>query len=341
VNAGPSEPLDTGGRTVPAEWIDYNGHMMDAYYFVAFTEATEAMLDHLGLGAAYRAQANCGMYTVESHLCFRASIRAGEKLRYRSHLLAADTKRLHVLHQLLLADGAEAATNELMFLHVDLASERVTRFPADRHRAVLTLASRHAGIAVPGVVGRAIAMPARRPASSAVAGTVAHPEGVLVTGVYGAGKSSVAAEVAGLLEERGERYALLDLDYLSWASPSDGSRSGELQLMLQNLAAVTATYLAAGIDRFVLAYFLRDPAELEAVRRLLPFPLRIARLELPLSQIRQRLSGDVTSGRQDDLREAEASIAAGLGVGLEDITVLNDRPVRLVAREVMTFIGWL
>jgi hypothetical protein len=25
------ELLATGGRTVPAEWIDYNGHMMDAY----------------------------------------------------------------------------------------------------------------------------------------------------------------------------------------------------------------------------------------------------------------------------------------------------------------------
>ena len=46
-------PLATGGRTVPPEWIDYIGHMMDAYYFVAFTEATEAFLDHLGLGERY------------------------------------------------------------------------------------------------------------------------------------------------------------------------------------------------------------------------------------------------------------------------------------------------
>ncbi len=32
---------------MPPEWIDYNGHMMDAYYFLAFTEATEAFLDHV------------------------------------------------------------------------------------------------------------------------------------------------------------------------------------------------------------------------------------------------------------------------------------------------------
>jgi acyl-CoA thioester hydrolase len=160
----PGGPLETGGRTVPADWIDYNGHMMDAYYFVAFTEATEALLDYLGLGAAYRAQANCGLYTVECHLRFRASIRAGAKLRYSSQLLAADTKRLHVLHRMVVAEsGAEAATSELMFLHVDLAAERVTPFPPDQHHAVLALARQHAAVGVPGVVGRGIAMPSRVP----------------------------------------------------------------------------------------------------------------------------------------------------------------------------------
>jgi adenylylsulfate kinase-like enzyme len=34
-------------------------------------------------------------------------------------------------------------------------------------------------------------------------------EGVLLTGVYGSGKSSVAEEIAYLLEQRGEPYACL------------------------------------------------------------------------------------------------------------------------------------
>ncbi len=49
---------------------------------------------------------------------------------------------------------------------------------------------------------------------------------MLLTGVYGPGKSSVAAEVAYLLEHRGER--------------SRGTTGG-------------------GIGRFVLAHFTRDP----------------------------------------------------------------------------------
>jgi hypothetical protein len=39
---------------------------------------------------------------------------------------------------------------------------------------------------------------------------------VLLTGVYGSGKSTVAKELAYLLEQACEPYALLDLDYLSW-----------------------------------------------------------------------------------------------------------------------------
>ena len=50
-------------------------------------------------------------------------------------------------------------------------------------------------------------------------------EGVLLTGVYGSGKSSVAEEIAYLLEQRGERYALLDLDYLSWAGTGISDRA--------------------------------------------------------------------------------------------------------------------
>jgi acyl-CoA thioester hydrolase len=150
--------LQTGGRTVPAHWIDYNGHLMDAYYSMAFTEATEALLDHVGLGAAYRALTGSGIYTVESHICFRASVRAGEELRYTSHLLGCDSRRLHVFHRILLASGAVAATNELMFLHVDLATERVTAIPPERRATVSALAAQHAMLPMPAAAGRSITM---------------------------------------------------------------------------------------------------------------------------------------------------------------------------------------
>jgi hypothetical protein len=165
-------------------------------------------------------------------------------------------------------------------------------------------------------------------------------DGVLLTGVYGSGKSSVAAEIAYLLEQRGEPYALLDLDYLSWAGAGSEDRAEEFGLMLANLAAVAGNYRRAGFRRFVLAYFVRDLAEVRAVRNALAVPLRVVRLAVPLADIERRLAGDVTSGRRDDLREAAASLAAGEGAGVEDVLIGNDRPVGVVAREVLGFLGW-
>jgi hypothetical protein len=163
----------------------------------------------------------------------------------------------------------------------------------------------------------------------------------LLTGVFGSGKSSVAEEIAYLLEQRGDPYALLDLDYLSWAGTGTGDRAEEFGLLLLNLAAVAANYRRAGIGRFVLAYFARSPGEVAGVRKALGLPLRVVRLEVPLPDIERRLAGDVTSGRRDDLRAAAASIAAAEGAGVEDVAIGNDRPVGVVARDVMTFLGWL
>ena len=129
-------------------------------------------------------------------------------------------------------------------------------------------------------------------------------DGVLLTGVYGSGKSSVGAEIAYLLEQGGEPDALLDLDYLSWAGTGSEDRTEEFGLMLANLTAVAGNYREAGIRRFVLAYFVRDLAEVRGVR------------------------------------EAAASLAAGEGAGVEDVLIGNDRPVGVVAREVLDFLGW-
>jgi len=154
--------LSTGGRIVPSEWIDYNGHMMDAFYFLAFTEATEVFLDHVGLGAAYQARTGGGIYTAESHLCFVSGVTQGAALRYRTQVLGHDSKRIHVFHQMTSADQL-TATCELMFLHV--SGGRVQPMPAEAATAVAGLASRHASLPHPDRAGRHIAMPVKVEAS--------------------------------------------------------------------------------------------------------------------------------------------------------------------------------
>lgn len=165
-------------------------------------------------------------------------------------------------------------------------------------------------------------------------------EGVLITGVYGSGKSSVAAEIAYLLEQQERPFALLDLDYLSWAGPDTGDRAAEIELLTQNLAAIVPNYRRLSVTLFVLAYFIRNTAEVQAIQAALDLPLKVVRLAIPLAVIEHRLASDVTSGRRDDLREAAEQIEIAEGVGLEHVTIVNDRPVDIVAQEIMTFLSW-
>jgi Adenylylsulphate kinase len=166
-------------------------------------------------------------------------------------------------------------------------------------------------------------------------------EGVLITGVYGAGKSSVAAEICYLLEEQQRPYALLDLDYLGWGGADFCSHTASYFLMLRNLAAVAANYREAGVRTFVAAWFVRDQDALRSVQDAVGVPLRVVRLTVPLEAIQQRLAPDPTAGRAEDLREATAQIAASEGMGIEDLVVANDRPIGVVVGEIMSWLGWV
>jgi gluconate kinase len=162
----------------------------------------------------------------------------------------------------------------------------------------------------------------------------------LITGVYGSGKSSVAAEIADILEKRGQRYAYLDLDFLCWGYPGSDDDGAEQRMMLRNLAPVVANYLEAGVRYLVLAGFVGDRSELDGLKGALPMSLRVVRLTVDLEEIERRLRADVTRGRRDDLREAAAQLAASEGVGLEDLAVANDGPVRPLAKHIVDWLGW-
>jgi adenylylsulfate kinase-like enzyme len=166
-------------------------------------------------------------------------------------------------------------------------------------------------------------------------------EGVLITGVYGAGKSTVAKEISYLLEQRRQPYALLDLDFLGWGVSSFDGYSVGSPFLLRNVAAVVSNYREGGISVFVVARFVSSHDELRGIREAVGVPLRVVRLSVPLPEIEQRLAADVTTERREELREAARQIEAGEGVGLEDVEVANDCPVPVVAQQIMTWLGWV
>lgn len=104
---------------IAPEWIDYNGHLRDAYYVLIVSQATDALMDHLGLDAAYRTRTHCTLYTLELHMHYLHEVKSSATAAVRVRILAADHKRIHAAFELSCgADGPLAAAAEVMLLHV-------------------------------------------------------------------------------------------------------------------------------------------------------------------------------------------------------------------------------
>jgi len=169
----------------------------------------------------------------------------------------------------------------------------------------------------------------------------ADAEAVLVTGVYGAGKSTVVADIGGMLERRGEHYGVLDVDWLGWFDAGLGVEARR-RVLLANVRAVCGAYLEVGVRRLALAFAVRDRGQLYALRGAVAVPMRVVRLEVGADLVAQRLSADPTEERrEDDLRVARQWLAAGRGAGLADLVLPGDRPVRRTSEAICSWLGWI
>lgn len=152
-------PLRLHGATVLPEWVDYNGHMNEAYYVLVFSNATDAFMDLAGMDAAYRAAANASVYTLETHVLYLREAKEGEALRVDTQLLGFDSRRFRLFHTLYhAADGARLATGEHMLLHVDMGGPRAAPFPPAIAQRLAAIAESHASLPTPEEAGRAITL---------------------------------------------------------------------------------------------------------------------------------------------------------------------------------------
>ena len=135
---------DTGAlwlheATVRPEWVDYNGHMNEAYYVLVFGDATDAFYDHIGFDDAFRRRETVSLYTVEAHIRYVTEAHEGQALRIATRLLAHDAKRLRLHHTMLRkGDGETLAVIELIAVHVD---KRVVRSSAFHPEVAARIAS--------------------------------------------------------------------------------------------------------------------------------------------------------------------------------------------------------
>jgi acyl-CoA thioester hydrolase len=149
--------LITTGTRVRPEWIDYNGHVMDGYYLVAFSDATEAVLAELGFGATYLERTGCTIYTVEAHVTFRREGSLETPLSFATQIVDHDAKRIHVFHDMVNEEtGERLATAELMFMHVRQSTGKVEPFAEAEAARVAAMAAAHADLPRPPEIGRRV-----------------------------------------------------------------------------------------------------------------------------------------------------------------------------------------
>ena len=116
---------------VQEAWIDYNGHLSEPWYVLVMGHATDAVMDAVGLGPAYREAEDASLYTVEAHVRYLDEVGAGTDLEVRSWVIGVTGKLLWIWHE-LWAEGRLRATEEILGVHVRGGSS--APFPDDVRR---------------------------------------------------------------------------------------------------------------------------------------------------------------------------------------------------------------
>lgn len=156
--------LITYRTPIQADWVDYNGHLRDAYYLLIFSYATDALMDRVGLDSESRAQSGHSLYTLECHLNFLHEVKLATEVWVQTHIIGFDHKRLHLYHS-LHRDGLDEAlsASEQMLLHVDLEGPRSAAFGSRSLEALRELMVLQGDQPAPPFSGRVISLPQQRP----------------------------------------------------------------------------------------------------------------------------------------------------------------------------------
>lgn len=123
-------PIVSAPRKVPADWIDYNGHMNVSYYSMAFDQAIDDIFENiLGIGESYTAETQHGPYVLQNNLHYLDELLEGAEFKVQFQLINHDAKRLHLFLCMTNAAGDVAATSEQIIMNVDLTARRSAVYP--------------------------------------------------------------------------------------------------------------------------------------------------------------------------------------------------------------------
>ncbi|MET8908921.1 GNAT family N-acetyltransferase [Micromonospora sp. NPDC004551] len=169
---------------------------------------------------------------------------------------------------------------------------------------------------------------------------------LLLTGVAGVGKSTVADAVGRVLTDAGHITAVVDTDLLAQFGPppSVGPAGGRVydELKCANLASVWANFRAAGARFVVVAAGVESVAQRERYSQsLADCHLSVVRLTADVDTVRDRLRRrDAGPKLERHLRALARPRPAPAGPAVEDFTITNDRTPAETAADILARVGW-
>ena len=139
------------------EWTDQNGHMNVAYYVLAFDRATDTLYNEMGIGWSYLERGRRSLFTLSMNVDYLGEVFAGDSVRIASRLIDFDHKRIRYFHEMHHATKAHlAATNELLAMHINMATRRSEAFPSGVRERLARMKSAHSALPLAPQVGRTL-----------------------------------------------------------------------------------------------------------------------------------------------------------------------------------------
>ncbi|WP_248917842.1 thioesterase family protein [Pseudomonas entomophila] len=152
--------LITYRTPVQEDWVDYNGHLRDAFYMLIFSYATDALMERIGLDADARGQTGHSLFTLEAHINYLHEVKLGSEVWVQTQIIGFDKKRLHLCHSLHRSTFDQPlAVSEQLLLHVNLAGPKSTPFAEHCVAHLHDLLRIQTDLPTPEHIGRTIGLP--------------------------------------------------------------------------------------------------------------------------------------------------------------------------------------
>ncbi|AUA34878.1 thioesterase [Pseudomonas sp. SGAir0191] len=161
--------LITYRTQVLEDWVDYNGHLRDAFYLLIFSYATDALMEQIGLDADSRGRNGRSLFTLEAHINYLHEVKLATEVWVQTQIIGLNSKRLHIYHSLHIADFNDPlAASEQMLLHVSLNPPKACPFDEQTTECLQRLITLQRDVPPPAYAGRTMSLSPRQSGPSEV-----------------------------------------------------------------------------------------------------------------------------------------------------------------------------